>query len=309
MFKYILKRIGSALVTVWIVLSLTWFMMQAIPGDPFMNEKRVIPELKEALRAHYGLDKPLVVQYGMYMKNFLKGDLGMSFQRKDRTVNTIIKEGMPYSADLGLRAIAVGLVIGISLGIVAALNHNKGWDRFSILVAVIGVSIPAFVVASVLQYFLGVKLRILPVAQYKTFAHTIMPTIALSLSMIAQIARFMRSQMLDVIGQDYVKTAKAKGLSQLKIVWSHEIRNAILPVITVLGPHVAFVLTGSFVVETIFAIPGIGKFYVQSINTQDYSLITGITAFVGTLMVFINLVIDILYGLIDPRIRLDGSSR
>lgn len=309
MFKYILKRIGSALVTVWIVLSLTWFMMQAIPGDPFMNEKRVIPELKEALRAHYGLDKPLVVQYGMYMKNFLKGDLGMSFQRKDRTVNTIIKEGMPYSADLGLRAIAVGLIVGISLGIVAALNHNKGWDRFSILVAVIGVSIPAFVVASVLQYFLGVKLRILPVAQYKTFAHTIMPTIALSLSMIAQIARFMRSQMLDVIGQDYVKTAKAKGLSQLKIVWSHEIRNAILPVITVLGPHVAFVLTGSFVVETIFAIPGIGKFYVQSINTQDYSLITGITAFVGTLMVFINLVIDILYGLIDPRIRLDGSSR
>jgi oligopeptide transport system permease protein len=309
MFKYILKRIAAALVTVWIVVSLTWFMMQAIPGDPFMNEKRVIPELKEQLRAHYGLDKPLVVQYGMYMKNFVKGDLGMSFQRKDRTVNTIIKEGMPYSADLGGRAIIVGLTVGLLLGIVAALNHNKGWDRFSILVAVVGVSIPAFVVAAVLQYFLGVKLRILPVAQWKTFAHTIMPTFALSLGMIAQIARFMRSQMLDVIGQDYIKTAKAKGLSQFRIVWSHEIRNAILPVITILGPWIAFVLTGSFVVETIFAIPGIGKFYVQSINTQDYSLITGITAFVGTMMVFINLFIDILYGLIDPRIRLDGTSK
>jgi len=309
MFKYILKRIASALLTVWVVVSLTWFMMQAIPGDPFMNEKRVIPELKEQLRAHYGLDKPLVVQYGMYMKNFLKGDLGMSFQRKDRTVNTIIKEGLPYTADLGVRSIVFGFTMGILLGIVAALNHNKGWDRVSILIAVIGVSIPAFVVASVCQYFLGVKLKIFPVAQYKTFAHTIMPAFALSLNMIAQVARFMRSQMLDVIGQDYVKTAKAKGLSQIKIVWSHEIRNAILPVITILGPMVAAILAGSFVVETIFAIPGIGKFYVQSINTQDYSLITGITAFVGTLMVFINLIIDILYGLIDPRIRLDGSSK
>ena len=309
MFKYILKRIAAALVTVWIVVSLTWFMMQAIPGDPFMNEKRVIPELKEQLRARYGLDKPLVVQYGIYLKNFLKGDLGMSFQRKDRTVNTIIKDGLPYTADIGMRAIIFGFTVGILLGIVAALNHNKGWDRFSILVAVIGVSIPAFVVASVLQYFLGVKLKILPVAQYKSFAHTIMPTFALSLGMMAQIARFMRSQMLDVIGQDYIKTAKAKGLSQVKIIWSHEIRNAILPVITVLGPFIAAILAGSFVVETIFAIPGIGKFYVQSINTQDYSLITGITAFVGTLMVFINLLIDILYGLIDPRIRLDGSSK
>lgn len=309
MFKYILKRIAAALVTIWIVVSLTWFMMQAIPGDPFMNEKRVIPELKEQLRARYGLDKPLVVQYGIYLKNFLQGDLGMSFQRKDRTVNTIIKEGLPYSASLGGRAIIFGFTVGILLGIVAALNHNKGWDRFSILVAVVGVSIPAFVVAAVLQYFLGVKLKILPVAQWKTFAHTIMPTFALALGMIAQIARFMRSQMLDVIGQDYIKTAKAKGLSQIKIVWSHEIRNAILPVITILGPWIAFVLTGSFVVETIFAIPGIGKFYIQSINTQDYSLITGLTAFVGTLMVFINLFIDILYGLIDPRIRLDSTSK
>jgi oligopeptide transport system permease protein len=284
-------------------------MMQAIPGDPFMNEKRVIPELKEQLRAHYGLDKPLVVQYGLYLKNFLKGDMGMSFQRKDRTVNTILAEGFPYSASLGLRSVLVGFIAGLLLGIVAALNHNKAWDRFSILVAIIGVSIPAFVVAATLQYFLGVKLKILPVAQWKGFEYTIMPTFALALGMIAQVARFMRSSMLDVLGQDYVKTAKAKGLSTLKIVWSHEIRNAILPVITILGPWIAFVLTGSFVVETIFAIPGIGKFYVQSINTQDYPLITGMTAFVGAMMVFMNLLVDILYGFIDPRIRIDSTSK
>lgn len=309
MTKYIIKRFATALLTVWVVVSLTWFMMQAIPGDPFQSEKRVIPELKEQIRAHYGLDKPLVVQYGMYMKNFLHGNLGMSFLRKDRTVNTIIRDGLPYTADLGLRSIALGCTVGIVLGIVAALNHNKGWDRFSIFIAIVGVSIPAFVIASVTQYFLGVKLKILPVAQYKSFAHTIMPTLALSLSMIAQVARFMRSQMLDVIGQDYIKTAKAKGLSQLKIVWSHEIRNAILPVITIMGPLIAGILAGSFVIENIFAIPGIGKFYIWSINTHDYPLITGITAFIGTLMVFINLIIDILYGFIDPRIRLDGSSR
>jgi oligopeptide transport system permease protein len=308
MVKYIIKRVASALVTVWIVVSLTWFMMQAIPGDPLMNEKRVVPELKEQLRAHYGLDKPLVVQYGIYLNNFIHGNLGMSFQRKDRTVNTILAEGFPYSASLGLRAVAFGFTAGIILGIVAALNHNKIWDRFSILIAILGVSIPSFVVAAVLQYFLGVKLKILPVAQWKSFAHTIMPTFALSLTMVAQVARFMRSSMLDVIGQDYIKTAKAKGLSTFRIVWNHEIRNAIMPVITILGPYIAFVLTGSFVIETIFAIPGIGKFYVQSINMQDYSLITGITAFVGVLMVGMNLLVDIVYGLLDPRIRLDNTN-
>lgn len=309
MYKYILSRVVAALITVWIVCSLTFFMMQAIPGDPFQNEKRVIPELKEALRKYYGLDKPLIVQYGIYMKNLAQGKLGMSFQYKNRTVNDIIANGFPVSADLGLRAVFVGFTIGVSLGIVAALNHNRGWDRFSILVAIIGVSIPNFVVAALLQWTLGVKLRVLPVAQWKGFEYTIMPVFALSLGMIAQVARFMRSSMLDVIGQDYVKTAKAKGLSQLAIVWRHEIRNAILPIITILGPWIAFVVTGAFVTETIFAIPGLGKFYVQSINMQDYTLIMGITAFLGTMMVFMNLIVDIVYGLVDPRIRLDGSSK
>jgi len=300
-----MKRLLTAVVTVWVVVTLTWFMMQAIPGDPFQNEKRVIPEIKEALRKYYGLDKPLIEQYGIYMKNLVTGKFGMSFQYKNRTVNDIIKNGFPYSADLGMRAVAFGFIIGISLGIVAALNHNKGWDRFSIMVAIIGVSIPGFVIAALLQWTLGVKLKILPVAQWKGFMYTIMPVFALSLGMIAQVARFMRSSMLDVIGQDYIKTAKAKGLPTLRIVWNHEIRNAILPVVTILGPWIAFVITGAFVVETIFAIPGLGKFYVQSINMQDYTLISGITAFLGVIMVVMNLVVDIVYGLIDPRIRLD----
>ena len=309
MVRYIFSRIGSAIITVWVVVSLTWFMMQAVPGDPFQNEKRVIPEIKEAMRRYYGLDKPLIVQYGIYMKNLVQLKLGLSFQYKARTVNEVIANGFPYSASLGLRALVVGLVLGILLGIVAALHHNGGWDRFSILIAIIGVSIPNFVIASLLQWVFGVKLGILPVAQWKGFEYTIMPVFALSLGLLAQIARFMRSSMLDVIGQDYIKTAKAKGLSAVEIVWRHEIRNAIMPVITIIGPWVAVVITGAFVVETIFAIPGLGKFFVQSINNHDYTMICGMSAFLGTMLVVANLLVDIIYGLIDPRIRLDGSSK
>lgn len=304
MLKYIAKKLFYAIITVWIVISATFFMMQAIPGDPLMNEKRVVPEIKENLRKYYGLDKPLHEQYFIYLKNLATGKMGMSFQYKNRTVNEIITNGLPISASLGLRAMVVGIIVGLSLGVVAALNHNRGWDRFSMFVAIIGVSIPGFVIAALLQWVFGVKLRWLPVAQWKSFAHTIMPTFALSLGLIANLARFMRSSMLDVIGQDYIKTAKAKGLSPFEIVWRHQIRNAILPVITILGPWIAVIITGTFVIETVFAIPGLGKFYVQSINMQDYTLITGITAFFGSILVFMNMLVDIAYGIIDPRIRI-----
>lgn len=308
MVKYIAKKLLYAFITIWIVVSATFFMMQAIPGDPFMNEKRVIPEIKENLRKYYGLDKPLHEQYFIYMKNLMTGKLGMSFQYKNRTVNEIITNGFPISASLGMRALIVGLIAGIFLGVIAALNHNKGWDRFSIFVAIIGVSIPGFVIAALLQWVFGVKLRWLPVAQWKTFGHTIMPTFSLSLGLVANLARFMRSSMLDVIGQDYIKTAKAKGLSPFEIVWRHQLRNAILPVITILGPWIAVIITGTFVIETVFAIPGLGKFYVQSINMQDYTLITGITAFFGSILVLMNMLVDVAYGLIDPRIRISKRS-
>ena len=309
MSKYIINRVLTALVTVWIVTSLAWVMIQAIPGDPFTNEKRVVPATRAAMKAYYGLDKPLVVQYAIYMGRVLHGNLGYSFVYKTTTVNQIIARSFPVSADLGMKSITVGFIVGTFLGILAALNHNKFWDRFSILVAIIGVSIPAFVISAVLQYFVGVKLHLLPVAQWKGLEYQIMPIFALSLGMIAQIARYMRSQMLDVIGQDYVKTAKAKGLSQIAIVVNHEIRNAILPIITILGPMIAFIITGTFVVESIFAIPGLGKYYVNSINTQDFTVVSGLTAFVGTILVFATLAVDILYGIIDPRIRIDGANK
>jgi len=309
MGKYILNRVLTALVTVWIVTSLAWVMIQAIPGDPLTNEKRVVPEVRAAMERYYGLDKPLAVQYAIYMGRVLHGNLGLSYVYKTTTVNEIIARSFPVSADLGLKSIVVGFSVGIFLGILAALNHNKFWDRFSILVAIIGVSIPAFVVSAVLQYFIGVKLHWLPVAQWKGAAYQVMPVFALALGMIAQVARYMRSQMLDVIGQDYVKTAKAKGLSQAAIVWNHEIRNAILPIITILGPYIAFIITGTFVVETIFAIPGLGKYYVNSINTQDYTMVSGMTAFVGAVLVFATLIVDVLYGVIDPRIRIDGANK
>lgn len=309
MGKYILNRVLTALITVWIVTSLAWVMIQAIPGDPFTNEKRVIPEVRAAMERYYGLDKPLVVQYAIYMGRVLHGNLGLSFVYKTTTVNQIIARSFPVSANLGLKSIVVGFSVGIFLGILAALNHNKFWDRFSIFIAIIGVSIPAFVISAVLQYFLGVKLHVLPVAQWKGLEYQIMPVFALALGMIAQVARYMRSQMLDVIGQDYVKTAKAKGLSQVAIVWNHEIRNAILPIITILGPWIAFIITGTFVIESIFAIPGLGKYYVNSINTQDFTVVSGLTAFVGTILVLATLVVDVLYGLIDPRIRIEGGSK
>lgn len=309
MLKYILNRVLTAIITVWIVTSLAWVMIQAIPGDPFTNDKRVVPEIRAAIQRYYGLDKPLVVQYAIYMGRVLHGNLGYSFVYKTTTVNTIIARSFPVSADLGIRSIVFGFTVGIFLGILAALNHNKFWDRFSIFVAIIGVSIPAFVISAMLQYFLGVKLGIFPVAMWRGFEYTIMPVFALSLGMIAQVARYMRSQMLDVIGQDYIKTAKAKGLSQIAIVWNHEIRNAILPVITILGPWIAFIITGTFVIESIFVIPGLGQYYVNSINLQDYTVVAGLTAFVGTVLVIMTLLVDILYGVVDPRIRIDGSHK
>ncbi len=309
MLKYILNRILTAIVTIWIVTSLAWVMIQAIPGDPFTNDKRVVPEIRAAMERYYGLDKPLVVQYAIYMGRVLHGNLGYSFVYKTTTVNTIIARSFRYSADLGARSIVFGFAVGLFLGILAALNHNKFWDRFSIFIAIIGVSIPAFVISAMLQYFLGVKLGILPVALWRGFEYTIMPVFALSLGMIAQVARYMRSQMLDVIGQDYIKTAKAKGLTQLSIIWNHEIRNAILPVITILGPWIAFIITGTFVIESIFVIPGLGQYYVNSINLQDYTVVAGLTAFVGSVLVLMTLLVDILYGIVDPRIRIDGSHK
>lgn len=302
MFRYIVRRLLVSLITIWILATLTFFLVRILPGDPFTSEK-ITPEIKANMMKYYGLDKPLPVQYATYMGNLLKGDMGYSLRYKNREVNNIIADAFPASAELGIRSLIFSVSVGLVLGIIAALNHNKGWDYASMVIAVIGVSVPSFVVGALIQYLFGIKWKILPVAQWKSFAHTIMPTFSLGLGTLALIARLMRTSMLEVVGQDYIKTAKAKGLSPAQVTVKHQIRNAILPVVTVLGPLVAALLTGTFVVEQIFAIPGLGRHYVLSIQNLDYTMVMGLTIFFGAFLVAMNFLVDIAYGLVDPRIR------
>ena len=305
MLRYTLKRIGVSIITLWVIVTVTFFLMNAIPGDPFTDQKRIPPEIMEKLEKKYGLDQPLVVQYGRYLKNLLKGDLGISMKYKNRSVNDIIEEGFKVSAQVGLMSLVVGATLGILFGIIAALQRGKFFDFFVIIIAVIGVSVPSFVFAALFQYVFGVKLKWFPVARWGTPAHYVMPVLALGIRQIAYIARMMRTSMLDVLSQDYVRTAKAKGLSRAAVTWKHTIRNAILPIVTILGVSIAGVVVGSFVIESIFAIPGIGKHFVQSITHQDYTLIMGTTVFYAAILIVMMFVVDIVYGLVDPRIRLD----
>ncbi len=303
MAKYILKRALAAIVTLFVLITVVFFLVRLIPGDPF-NDPKLTDTVRENLYEYYGFDKPLVVQYGIYMNNLLHGDLGPSTRYMNRTVNDMIFESFPYSADLGIRALVFAVSFGLVLGILAALNRGKKLDVVCVLVAILGTSIPDFIMGAILQYVFGVKWGLLPVAQYKGIEYTILPAAALGFYTLASVSKLMRSSMLEVVSQDYIKTAKAKGLSQGRITFRHQIRNAIMPVITVLGPTVASVLTGTFVVESIFAIPGMGKYYVDSVNNSDYSMILGMTIFYGAFLILCNLIVDIAYGLVDPRIRI-----
>ncbi len=305
MLRYTLKRGLIALITIWVIITITFFLMHSIPGDPFTSEKRIPPEIMENLKRKYGLDKPLIVQYGKYLQNLLKGDLGDSMKYKTRTVNEMLKSSFPASAKLGLWATGIGAGLGILFGIIAALNRGKAFDYFVIVLAVIGVSVPGFVFAALFQYWFAAKLGWFPVARWGTAKHYVLPVAALGFGMIAYIARMMRTSMLDVLGQDYVRTAKAKGLSKSVVTWKHTIRNAILPIVTILGVMIAGVVVGSFVVESIFAVPGMGKYYVQSIKQNDYTLILGTTIFYAIILVIMMYIIDLFYGVVDPRIRLD----
>lgn len=306
MGRYILNRLIVSLVTAWVLVTIVFFLVRLLPGDPFLSEK-ITPEIKQNMMKYYGFDKPLHIQYLRYITNLLKGDLGYSLRYKNRTVYEVIKQAFPYSADLGIRAVIFASIVGVTLGIIAALNRNKPFDYLSMFIAIIGISVPGFVIGPLLQYYFSIKLKLLPVAQWKGFVYTIMPTFALSLGSLALMARLMRASMLDVVNQDYIKTAKSKGLSPTQIVWRHQIRNAILPVVTVLGPVTATLLTGTFVIEQIFAIPGLGKFYILGIQNLDYSLVLGMTVFYGLFLIAANFVVDIIYGIIDPRIRVTGK--
>ena len=291
-----------ALLAIFVLATLTFFLMRLVPGDPF-SAPRLPEEVKQRLREHYGLTKPLLEQYAIYMWHLLHGDFGYSLSNRGQRVNTIIAEAFPVSLDLGIRAMIVAIVFGVLFGVVAALNRGKVFDYLTVILVLIGVSVPSFVLAGILQYWLGVYLRILPVARYETFWHTLMPSFALSLGTMAVIARYMRASMLEIVNADYIRTARAKGLRNAQIVWRHQLRNALFPVLTILGPAVASVLTGSFVIETIFAIPGLGRHFVLAMQNLDYTLVLGLTVFFGAFLIGMNFLVDVIYGLIDPRIR------
>ena len=299
---YILKRVLLAILTIWIVITITFFVMHAVPGGPFMSEKAITKEAQAALEAKYGLDKPLGVQYVTYLKDIVtRFDFGPSLKQRGRQVIDIIGDGLRTSAKLGLIAAALAVVVGVVLGAVAALRRNTLVDKFIMVLTTAFISMPSFIMGSFLLLFLSVKLGWFP-ANGSTAAGLVLPVVTLSLSPMANITRLTRSSMLDVLGQDYIRTAKAKGVSGSKIIFGHALKNSLIPVLTYIGPMLAFIVTGSMVVEQIFAVPGIGRQFVSSIINRDYTMIMGTTIVLASLIVIMNLVTDILYKVVDPRI-------
>lgn len=310
MFRFILRRLGSSILAVFFVVTITFMLMHAIPGGPFAREKAIPSEIKAALEARYHLSDPLWKQYVDYLSNLAHGDLGPSFKYKGTTVNDIIKQCFPVSAALGAAAVLLSLIVGILSGIVAALNHNKWQDYLAMLMSTIGFAVPNFILAGFLMFVFALKLRWFPAALWGSPSQVVLPALALAGMPTAVIARFMRSNLLEVMQQDYIRTARAKGLTEMTVVYRHAIRNAIMPIITYLGPLVAGIFTGSFVVENIFAIPGLGQYFVSSISNRDYTVILGVTVFYSCFLVVMNLVVDLAYSWIDPRIKLseEGDS-
>ena len=302
---YILKRVALAILTVWIVITITFFVMHAVPGGPFVGEKAVSPAVQAALEKKYGLDKPVMEQYGTYLKDIVtKFDFGPSIKPRGRDVIDIIADGMKVSAKLGIIAAGIALVIGVVLGSVAALRRNKLIDRIIMVFTTACVSMPSFIMGSLLLILFAQKLGWLP-ANGSTTAGLILPVLTLSLSPMANITRLTRSSMLDVLGQDYIRTARAKGVSPVNVIFGHALKNSLIPVITYFGPMLAYIVTGSLVVEKIFAVPGIGRAFVNSITGRDYPLVMGTTIILAALIVIMNLIGDIAYKIVDPRINLE----
>lgn len=297
------------IITLFLIASFTFFLMKIIPGTPFSNASKLSETQLTIMKDKYGLDEPVPVQYATYMMNILKGDLGVSFQFNNVGVSEILSHSIGPSAQLGLQAMIVGTIVGIVLGVLGALRQNTWVDYGSTFIAVLGKSIPSFVFAGLLQYYIGVKLGWFPVAFWRGPEYTVLPTIALAMFPLATAARFVRTEMIEVLESDYITLAKAKGASWFEIAFKHALRNALIPVITVLGPLVVSLMTGSLVIEKIFGIPGIGEQFVKSIQVNDYPVIMGTTLLFAVLFVVVILVVDLLYGVIDPRIRLAGGKK
>jgi len=304
MGKYVGKRILISLVTLWLVATLTFGLMFLVPGGPFLAEKAPSEATLKALNEKYGLDQPKIIQYKNYMVKILQGDMGLSIKQRGRTVKQIITTGFKVSARIGGLAILLAVCVGVPFGSIAALNRGKWIDQVIIVISTCGIAVPGFVVSTVLMMIFSVQLNLLPTYGLTSPLHYIMPVAALAFFPSAYISRLMRSSMLEVLGQDYMRTAKAKGLSWFMMLFKHALRNAILPVVTYLGPLLAYTLTGGFVVERIFTIPGLGNEFISSILNRDYTMIMGTTIFLAALLITMNLLVDIVYKLVDPRIKL-----
>jgi len=307
MLRYIIRRIVYMVVTMFIIATATFFLMKLLPGSPLHNQDKLSPDQQKIILEKYGLNDPLPVQYVRYMGNLVKGDFGVSFQYNNRPVSTMIAERIGPSAILGFQATVFGTIVGILLGIIAALKHNTIVDYGATTIAVLGISIPSFVFAGFLQYFFAVKFQLFPVADWGGFEYTVLPTLALSAPVIATVARFMRTELLEILSSDYIMLARAKGIGNRDIILKHALRNALIPIITLLGPMIVNIMTGSLVIENIFGIPGLGDQFVRSIMTNDFGMIMGTTLFYSAIFIFMIFVVDILYGVIDPRIRLTGG--
>ena len=306
MGKYIAKRIFSGIVTIWILITCCFFLMHAIPGSPFSKGEQGVPAaVMERLNEKYGLDQPLSTQYFRYLDHILHLDLGISYKNSSVQVNDLITRGFPISGKIGILAVLFSVVVGIALGVTSAVKRGSLFDGVSMVLATIGVCVPLFVISVLLLYLFAGVLGWLPTYGLSTWKHYILPVVCLSFSPIAYIARMTRSSMLEAMQQDYIRTARAKGVAESMVILKHGLRNAILPVVTYLGTLIANLLTGSFIVERLFAIPGLGKYFVDSITARDYNIIMGVTIFLGVFVVTCNLIVDVVYGIIDPLVKME----
>lgn len=307
MLQYIIKRIFAGILSLFTLITITFFLMHSVPGGPFSpaEERNMPPAIIEKLEQKYGLNKPVHEQYINYLKGVAKGDLGISFKQEDTSVNEMIERGFPVSAKVGIVAVIVSILIGVPLGIISAVKRGKWEDWTSMILATMGIAIPNFVVAVLLMFFFAIKLRWFPVYGLNSAKSYVLPVIGLTLGPISYIARLMRSSILEVMRQDYIRTARAKGVSEFFVITKHALRNSIIPVVTYVVPLVAALLTGSFVIERLFAIPGIGREFVSGISDRDYSIIIGLTIFFGAIIIVTNILVDLLYVVIDPRIKIE----
>ncbi len=307
MVKYILKRIGAGMLSVFVLITITFFLLHIIPGGPFSpaENRNVPPKILEKVSEQYGLNDPIPEQYIRYLKNLAQGDLGTSFKKQDTTVNELIAQGFPVSAKVGLWGVLISLAVGVPLGVIAAVKRGKWPDGAAMVFATIGVSVPSFVICVLMMYFFCEKWKIFPSYGLTSWKHYVLPVFCMAFSQIAYITRLMRSSMLETMRQDYIRTERAKGVPEFTVISRYAMKNSLLPIITYVGPMVAALLTGTFIIEKLFSVPGLGRYFVSAINDRDYSVTLGLTLFVGTLIIIVNIIVDIMYAVIDPRVKID----